>query len=80
MIRIPLLLVNHQWIVKMTDWNGITRWIWDFGDASPQVEGGIAWHQYTMPGSYIVTLTVVDGFEGGETNSTSISLFVSQVS
>lgn len=60
------------------DWNGITRWIWDFGDASPQVEGGIAWHQYTIPGSYTVTLTVVDGFEGGETNSTSIDVVVSE--
>ena len=60
------------------DWNGITRWIWDFGDASPQVEGGIAWHQYTIPGSYTVTLIVVDGFEGGRTNSTSIDVVVSE--
>ena len=45
------------------DWNGITRWIWDFGDATPQVEGAVVWHQYSIPGTYIVTLTVVDGFE-----------------
>ena len=60
------------------DWNGITRWIWDFGDATPQVEGAIVWHQYSIPGTYIVTLTVVDGFEGGETNSTNILVLVSQ--
>lgn len=60
------------------DWNGITRWIWDFGDATPQVEGAVVWHQYSIPGTYIVTLTVVDGFEGGETNSTHILVLVSQ--
>ena len=60
------------------DWNGITRWIWDFGDATPQVEGPIVWHQYAIPGTYTVTLTVVDGFEGGETNSTSIRVLVSK--
>ena len=60
------------------DWNGITRWIWDFGDATPQVEGAEVWHQYSIPGTYIVTLTVVDGFEGGETNSTNILVLVSR--
>ena len=60
------------------DWNGITRWIWDFGDATPQVEGAVVWHQYSIPGTYIVTLTVVDGFEGGETNSTHIPVLVSR--
>lgn len=60
------------------DWNGITRWIWDFGDATPQVEGAVVWHQYSIPGTYSVTLTVVDGFEGGETNSTYILVIVSK--
>ena len=60
------------------DWNGITRWIWDFGDATPQVEGAVVWHQYSIPGTYTVTLTVVDGFEGGETNSTYILVIVSK--
>ena len=60
------------------EWNGITRWIWDFGDSSPQVEGLRVWHQYQLPGIYEVTLTVVDGFEAGETNSTSMLVCVSR--
>ncbi len=60
------------------EWNGITHWIWDFGDATPAVEGPIVWHSYEIPGTYQVTLTVVDGFEGGETNSTSILVHVSR--
>jgi len=60
------------------DWNGITRWLWDFGDSSPQKEGGKVWHQYQLPGTYIVKLTVVDGFEAGETNSTTMLVYVSR--
>ncbi len=59
------------------DWNGITRWIWDFGDATPQVEGSEVWHSWQRPGSYIVTLTVVDGFESGDTNTTTMIIHVS---
>jgi len=60
-----------------SDWNGITRWIWDFGDATPQLEGPIVWHSWNRPGTYIVTLTVVDGFETGDTNTTSFTVYVS---
>ena len=60
------------------EWNGITRWIWDFGDATPQVEGPVVWHSWDRPGTYVVTLTVVDGFEGGDTNTTSITVHVSR--
>jgi len=60
------------------EWNGITRWIWDFGDSSPVKEGFEVWHQYQIPGTYIVKLTVVDGFEAGETNTTSIMIYVSR--
>jgi PKD repeat protein len=60
------------------EWNGITRWIWDFGDSSPQEEGFEVWHQYQLPGTYVVKLTVVDGFEAGETNSTSMIVYVSR--
>ena len=60
------------------EWNGITRWIWNFGDSSPQVEGEKVWHQYQLPGVYEVTLTVVDGFEAGETNSTSMLVYISR--
>ena len=60
------------------EWNGITRWIWDFGDSSPVKEGFEVWHQYQIPGTYIVKLTVVDGFEAGETNTTSMIIYVSR--
>ena len=60
------------------EWNGITRWIWDFGDSSPVKEGFEVWHQYQIPGIYIVKLTVVDGFEAGETNTTSMIIYVSR--
>jgi len=60
------------------DWNGITRWIWDFGDATPQEEGAIVWHSWERPGTYEVTLTVVDGFEGGDTNTTTILVHISR--
>jgi len=60
------------------EWSGITRWIWDFGDSSPQEEGHEVWHQYLLPGVYLVKLTVVDGFEAGETNSTSMLVYVSR--
>jgi PKD repeat protein len=60
------------------EWNGITRWIWDFGDSSPVVEGFEVWHHYQIPGAYVVKLTVVDGFEAGETNTTSMMIYVSR--
>jgi PKD repeat protein len=60
------------------EWNGITRWIWDFGDSSPVKEGFEVWHQYQIPGNYIVKLTVVDGFEAGETNTTLMMIYVSR--
>jgi len=60
------------------EWNGITRWLWDFGDSSPQEEGFEVWHQYQLPGIYIVKLTVIDGFEAGETNSTTMMIYVSR--
>jgi PKD repeat protein len=60
------------------EWNGITRWIWDFGDSSPVVEGFEVWHHYQIPGTYVVKLTVVDGFEAGETNTTSMTIYVSR--
>jgi|TARA_B110000211_G_scaffold70678_1_gene81822 PKD repeat protein len=59
------------------DWNGITKWIWDFGDASPTQIGPIAWHSYDLPGIYVVQFTVLDDFESGESNTTSIIVHVS---
>ena len=60
------------------EWNGIKRWIWDFGDSSPVKEGFEVWHHYQIPGTYVVKLTVVDGFEAGETNTTSMMIYVSR--
>ena len=60
------------------EWNGITEWIWDFGDSSPPQTGPIVWHQYERPGIYSVKLTVIDGFEGGESNSSEITVYVSE--
>ena len=58
-------------------WNGIVSWIWDFGDASPAMTGPLVWHEYERPGEYVVRLTVVDGFAGGESNTTELTVFVS---
>ena len=58
-----------------SDWNGITRWIWDFGDATPQLEGPIVGF-WNRPGTYI-DFDVVDGFETGDTNTTSFTVYVS---
>ena len=60
------------------DWNGISEWIWDFGDSSPPQTGPVVWHQYERPGTYSVKLTVIDGFEGGESNSSTITVYVSE--
>ena len=61
-----------------SDWNGIVSWIWDFGDASPATLGPIVWHEYERPGAYVVRLTVIDGFSGGESNTTEMIVYVSQ--
>ncbi|MGB1435997.1 MAG: PKD domain-containing protein [Candidatus Thalassarchaeaceae archaeon] len=59
------------------DWNGITKWVWDFGDSSPEVLGPLVWHSYELPGIYLIEFTVLDGFEGGEANSTYLTVHVS---
>ncbi len=74
----PKFVGRHSTDPENAEWNGITRWIWDFGDASPQVEGAVVWHSWERPGTYVVSLTVVDGFEGGDTNTTSITVHVSK--
>tara|TARA_B100000029_G_scaffold119218_3_gene112362 strand:- start:5188 stop:8088 length:2901 start_codon:yes stop_codon:yes gene_type:complete len=63
---------------QSSEWNGIVSWIWDFGDASSTEYGPVVWHSFELPGTYTVTLTVVDGFEGGETNTTSVTVYVSR--
>ena len=54
----------------------ITTYIWDFGDASPVVTTAdpITNHQFTVAGSFTVTLKVVD--DSGHFNVTSRSLTI----
>jgi hypothetical protein len=63
--------------INSPDWNGIVNWIWDFGDASPPSSGPQVWHSYERAGEYTVRLTVVDGFGGGDSNTTEMSVIVS---
>ena len=58
-------------------WNGITSYSWNFGDASPISSGENIWHTFTLPGSYLVTLTVRDGYGTGDTNQTHRMVHVS---
>ena len=58
-------------------WNGIVDTIWNWGDASPPSHATDAWHIFEQPGQYTVTLTVRDGYGTGDTNSTSIRIWVS---
>jgi PKD repeat protein len=51
----------------------ITDSNWSFGDGSVGT-GGIVVHRYSRPGTYLVTLTVVD--DDGASNTTSLSLEV----
>ncbi|MEE2812620.1 MAG: PKD domain-containing protein, partial [Candidatus Thermoplasmatota archaeon] len=59
------------------DWNGITETIWNWGDASPPTTTTNAWHIFEMPGLYTVTLTVRDSYGTGDTNVTTINVWVS---
>ena len=60
------------------NWNGITQYSWDFGDGSPLVNSPNTWHTYSTPGSYIVTLTLRDGFGTGDVNHSTRDVIVSQ--
>ena len=65
--------------INSADWNGIVEWIWDFGDASPPSSGPVIWHSYERSGEYTVRLTVIDGFGGGDSNTTEMNVIVSSV-
>ena len=60
------------------EWNGISKWIWDFGDATSESLGPMTWHSYDLPGIYVVKFTVLDNFEGGVANSTYLTVHVSE--
>jgi hypothetical protein len=49
--------------------DGIVSYAWDFGDGATG-DGMVAQHTYTLPGTYIVTLTVTDDDGQFNTNST----------
>jgi PKD repeat protein len=74
----PLFVGRTSTDSESSEWNGIVSWIWDFGDASTPLSGPVVWHAYAISGTYVVTLTVVDGFEGGETNTTTLTVHVSR--
>ena len=59
------------------DWNGIVDTTWNWGDASPPSHEIDAWHIFEQPGYYTVTLTVRDGYGTGDSNSTTIGVWVS---
>ena len=59
------------------DWNGIVETTWNWGDASPPSNEIDAWHIFEQTGYYTVTLTVRDGYGTGDSNSTTIGIWVS---
>ncbi len=59
------------------DWNGIVETTWNWGDASPPSNQVDAWHIFEQPGYYVVTLTVRDGYGTGDSNSTTVGIWVS---
>ena len=54
----------------------ITSYAWSFGDEKPNGTGDVTTHTYPANGTYRVVLTVTDN--GGEKNSTSKNITVSQ--
>ena len=74
----PIFIDKNSIDSQSLDWNGISQWIWDFGDSSPPQTGPVVWHNYERPGIYSVKLTVIDSFEGGDSNSSSITVYVSE--
>ena len=58
------------------DWNGLVQYTWDFGDATPLVHEATPWHAYTLPGTYIVSLTVRDGFGTGDVSRQTFTVIV----
>jgi PKD repeat protein len=59
-----------------SDWNGITDYSWDFGDASPISHDAMPWHSYERAGTYTVTLTVRDAYLTGDVSRESFTIIV----
>jgi PKD repeat protein len=62
------MLVAFNDLSTTTDPAGITSWLWDFGDGSPQSTLQNPCHVYTNPGLYSVSLTVSSG-AGSDTST-----------
>lgn len=60
-----------QFFDESSAYDGISSWIWDFGDGSPLSTDRNASHQYENNGSYEVRLTISDS-DGSVSNSTRI--------
>lgn len=58
------------------DWNGLVEYTWDFGDATPLDHSSSPWHAYDLPGTYIVSLTVRDGFGTGDVTRSTFTVVV----
>jgi PKD repeat protein len=54
--------------------NGTCEYIWEFGDQTVAVRGMNVEHKFTLPGTYNVTLTVLDGKGGVGTSAVSVRI------
>lgn len=52
----------------------ITQFRWNFGDNSPQAFGSIVTHQFAVPGTYNVQLTVTDNLGQSRTTTQQVQL------
>jgi PKD repeat protein len=50
----------------------ITEHTWSFGDGTSPAEGSVIYHQFGVPGTYLVTLTVEDNDGGSDSTSRTI--------
>jgi len=61
-----------------SDWNGLIEYMWDFGDGTAQSHDSHPWHAFESPGTYIISLTVRDDFESGDTTTMRLTVMVNQ--
>jgi len=64
------------WSAKIGDFSPIIQYIWDFSDGTTiSTSNPIATHNFTQPGNYTVTLTVIDSVNRNDTISKIIQVF-----